>query len=92
MQSQSILIKKENASAPCIEISESWGYVGKGGTFIFISENSFLGDSHDGQVDFHLGPIFTLRRAMLFVAKAIKKRLAFFQIGMRASFISFAII
>ena len=24
-----------------------------------MSVNSFLGDSHDGQVDFHLGPIFT---------------------------------
>ena len=57
-----------------------------------MSVNSFLGDSHDGQVDFHLGPIFTLRRAMVFAAKASKKRFAFFQIGMRASFISFAII
>ena len=33
VQSQSILIKKENASAPCIEISESLGYARKGGTF-----------------------------------------------------------
>ena len=40
-----------------------------------MNVNSFLGDSHDGQVDFHLGPIFTLRRAMLFAAKASKKRL-----------------
>ena len=36
VQSQSILIKKENASAPCIEINESLGYVGKGGTFFSL--------------------------------------------------------
>ena len=80
MQNQSILIKKEHASAPCIEISEKFGVYKERKNFFFSkSVNSLLGDSHNGQVGFQLKPIFTLRRAMLFVADANKKRLAFFQ-------------
>ena len=71
MQNQSILIKKEHASAPCIQ--------GKEELFFSKSVNSLLGDSHNGQVGLKLKPIFTLRRAMLFAADANKKRLAFFQ-------------
>lgn len=77
MQNQSILIKKEHASAPCIEISEKFGVYKERKNFFFSkSVNSLLGDS---QVGFQLKPIFTLRRAMLFAADANKKRLAFFQ-------------
>ena len=80
MQNQRILIKKEHASAPCIEISEKFGVYKERKNFFFSKcVNSLLGDSHNGQFGFQLKPIFTLRRAMLFAADANKKRLAFFQ-------------
>ena len=50
MQNQSILIKKEHASAPCIEISEKFGvYKERKNIFFSKSVNSLLGDSHNGQ-------------------------------------------